>query len=166
MNYFRIQGVGETGKNYALDSRFFSIYDTLLHQSRFYYTVRSPVIANTYGTVYDYELIQALESAKPATIPRIRSRFGIIQFDPAFSESFRRFLKVYVQNSLDSGPQNFLLNRLSAPHHFQTYVPPSAFRFQEKLKSLNVEFIEYLFTGGKIVEIQRQKVLTVSLEAD
>jgi hypothetical protein len=162
-NFFVMRGIGESGREYRLEPRFFSPYDLIVQQSRFYYLTDRPVLAGTYGTTHDFALLRDLETARVEDLPRLRAEHGRKWANPGWAQSFRDFVQRYTTNAQERGSKHIWLNWLAPPHHFQTTLAPNAYDFQEPLVRVEVDFEEHFFDGQKIVPTVRETVMVIPL---
>lgn len=166
-NFFVFEGVSSQEERYSIHPRFFAPYDLLIQQSRFFYLLKTPVLADTYGTIYDYELMKALEDASPSEALDLQRRFGRVWYHERAAASFAGFLRRFGSHAIQRGPHPLgPLRFLRPPYHFQSQTGPNPYRFQEDLAAIEVFFESYLFTGEEIVLLERRPVLRVTLDSE
>jgi hypothetical protein len=164
-NFFVLRGIGASGKEYRLEPRFFSPYDLIAQQSRFYYLTERPVLAGTYGTTHDFALLRDLETARVEDLPRLRAEHGRKWTNAGWARLFGDFVQRFTANAQARGSKHIWLNRLAPPHHFQTTLAPNAYDFQEPLTRVEVDFEEHFFDGQRIVPTVRETEMIIPLPA-
>jgi hypothetical protein len=166
VNFFEIRGIGQSGTEYVLDSRFFSPYDILVHQARFPYLKKSGMIGGTFAVAHDYEFAREVETATPAAIHEIRRRFGVSpdpEFASASRDAFTIFVSQYVSNVTRHGQKQWWLNWFAPPYHFQTSRPSNAYDMQEPLRHVYVQHREFLDWQRELHDVGSQRVLDIPL---
>jgi hypothetical protein len=166
INFFEIRGIGQSGTEYVLDSRFFSPYDMLVHQARFHYLKQSGVVGGTFAVAHDYEFARAVETAAPDDMDALRNRFGV-RADPAWAASstdaFTVFVSQYVTNVTRHGGKHWWLNWFAPPYHFQTSRPENAYDLQEPLRHVYVQHREFLDWQGALHDVGSERVLEIPM---
>lgn len=166
INFFEIRGIGRSGTEYVLDSRFFSPYDILVHQARFSYLKRGPTIGGTFAVAHDYEFARAVDTATPGEIGAIRQRFGVNaspHFASASTDAFTLFVSRYVNNAMRHGRKHWRLHRIAPPYHFQTSRASNAYALQEPLRHIYVQHREFLDWQGELYDVGNERVLDIPL---
>jgi len=166
INYFETYGVGDSGSRYRIDARFFAPYDIILQQSRHYYVLNEPVLVGTYGTTLDWNVLKALESATPQGLPELRRQFGQRWTSEETASVFYDFVRRYVDNAQRRGGRDSFWTVIAPPYHFRTTLPQDVYRFQEPLKEVAIEFVEFLYDGQRITETRRIPVARLAVGAD
>jgi hypothetical protein len=167
INYFEIRGIGRSGAEYVLDSRFFSPYDMVIHQARFYYLKKGGMMGGTYAVAHNYEFARAVERATPDDMTAIRSQFGESadpQLASASTDAFRLFVSQYLKNATRHGRKQWRLNWFAPPYHFQTTRPPNAYDLQEPLRKVYVQHLEFLNWDGELRNVGSERVLEIPLD--
>jgi hypothetical protein len=162
-NYFEIYGVAESGTRYRLDARFFAPYDIHLQQSRHYQAVQDTVLVGTYGTTLDWRIAQALETATPETLPELRQRYGERWTNRNFAFGFFEFVRRYVVNAQARGNRHTFVHYFAPPFHFRRTAPDDMFDEQERLVGVEIEFLEYLYDGERIIQTRKLPVIKFPL---
>jgi hypothetical protein len=162
-NYFEIHGIGESGRRYRVDPRFFTPYDVILQQSRHYYAAPGPVLVGTYGTTLDWRLAEALEGVDTHELEEVRHQFGRIQTSPRSARVFFQFVHRYLVNAERRGGRRTVLSWLSPPFHFQRTPPANQFKSQEPLVAVEIRFVEYLRGEQKIENTVNARVVRFDL---
>jgi hypothetical protein len=158
VNFFEIYGVSASGERYRLEARFFAPYDILVHQSRHFALVDGPVLVGTYGVTFDPAIARALDNAEPKDLPGLRSRFGQDWRSESLDATYVDFIRRYVVNAQRRGRREAVADWLVPPFHFRTTLPPDTYRSQQRLAAVEIEFLEYLFDGSRIVPIRKVQV--------
>jgi hypothetical protein len=167
INFFEIRGVGQSGTEYVLDSRFFAPYDMVIHQARFYYLDKHGVLGGTYAVAHNYEFARAVENAGPDEMEAIREKFGESPDRDAASAStdaFKLFVSRYVSNAARHGRTQSWLHWFTPPYHFQTWRPLNAYDLQEPLRKVYVQHLEFLDWHGEFRDVGSKRVLDIPLE--
>jgi hypothetical protein len=161
-NFFVIRGVGQSGKSYRIDARFFAPYDLTVQQCRFYYTMHEPVLVGTYGSSNSLALAETLETTTPETLPALVAERGVVRYNPRAIDALGVFLQHSLEVAMRRGHRGYWLHTVSAPYHFQTTVG-EVYAFQEPLVAFNVTFEEWLYHDDQLTRTREIMVMRAPL---
>lgn len=164
--YFSYEVETESGQSYPLDPRYFTPYDIMLVQSRFYYLLPEPVLPGTYGVTHRYEVFRALQDAEVEDLPGVYQQHGVRFYNPRLRDQFGRFVQRYVTASMRSDQKRLMPDWLSPPYHFQTTFPPDVYRAQSRARTIRVYFEQHFYDGRRLHEHARREVMVIPIPAD
>jgi hypothetical protein len=163
-NRFTLWGVGATGTLYRFNTRFFSPYNIIFAQSRFYYLSREPVLVDTYGTTQNYSLARDLMSTDPSQIGKLKHQYGMTFYNERLAERFATFIRNYVANAQKRGTKFIAINKLAPPYHFGKFARKGEYNFQEPLRKVQVYYEEYFFDGQNILQLRKAMIMTIPID--
>lgn len=161
--FFSYEVETDSGRRYSLDPRYFTPYDIMFVQSRFYYILPRPVLPGTFGVTHRYPVFQALQEASVEDLPAIHRRYGISFFRPDLRYDFGRFIQRYVTAAMRRDDKKHLPGWLSTPYHFQTTFPNDNYPGDSKIRTVHVYFEEHFYDGTQIHDLQRVEVMAVPI---
>ncbi|MEM9553853.1 MAG: hypothetical protein AAGC60_06325 [Acidobacteriota bacterium] len=165
VNHFVIYGIDDERQRHRLDGRLFAPYDILLQQSRYFYTTGRPLLADTFGTCYDFDLTRALDSASADDLPALRATSARVWRQPYLTRRFGNFLEQSVRSM--QGRDGALYGwwaSLAPPFHFRSTAGPGAWNGTPRLAAVEVVLEELFCDGARVVPVHRRQVLFVPLE--
>jgi hypothetical protein len=165
-NRFTLWGVGSSGTVYRFNTRFFSPYNIMFAQSRFYYLSHDPVLVDTYGTTQNYSLARDLTSNDPSQIPKLKHQYAMTFYNARLTEQFATFIRNYVGNAQKRGTKFIAINKLAPPYHFGKFARSGEYNFQEPLREIQVYYEEYFFNGQSILPLRKKSIMTISINHD
>jgi hypothetical protein len=151
------------GRRMRLDARYFSPYDLMFVQSRFYYAVPRKVVPGTFGVSHSYPAACALNDMTPGDFADVLDRFGVNFYHERQANVYRLFLQRYLRNAMKRERKEWVPSWFPPPYHFQTTLPPGSYLHGPKIKTLYVYFEEYLFYNDKIHRLSRSEILRIPI---
>jgi hypothetical protein len=164
-NFFTIYGTGASGNTYELEPHFFSPYDIMFCQSRFYYLLNGKVLVGTYGTTQNYWLARQLETTNLSSFADLRNEHGETFYDKRLAGQFRKFIKHYVANAQKRSSKFIFLNYLAPPYHFGSATADRGYKFQEPLTDVQVYFEEHVYTDDNILRIRKETIINIPIDS-
>jgi hypothetical protein len=162
--FFSYEVETDSGERYSLDARYFTPYDIMFVQSRFYYIVPKRVLSGTYGVTHHYPLFTALETAQVVDLPGIYERHAMSFFRPDLRYDFGRFIQRYVTAAMRRDRKEWLPRWLSPPYHFQTTFPADQYPGGSRIRMVHVYFEQHFYDGSRIHDLERVEVMAVPIE--
>ena len=163
-NRFTLWGVGASGTVYRFNTRFFSPYNIMFAQSRFYYLSHDPVLVDTYGTTQNYSLARDLISNDPSQIPKLKHQYAMTFYNARLAERFATFIRIYVANAQKRGTKFIAINKIAPPYHFGKFARKGEYNFQEPLRKVQVYYEEYFFDGQTILPLRKTMITTIPID--
>ncbi|MGE0821067.1 MAG: hypothetical protein AB7G75_31570 [Candidatus Binatia bacterium] len=164
-NFFEIYAVTEDGNKYRIEPRFFSPWDIIFTQSRFYYLTDNKILVGTYGSSFNYELTKKLESAHNEDIDHLKEIYGKSFYSSHSQMRFIQFVTEYMKNAEVRREKFIWLNSLSPPYHFRIFENENHFDFQAKIKFIELRQVEYLYTGKEIINVGNETIMKFPLSS-
>lgn len=161
--FFTYEVETESGKRYSLDARYFTPYDIMFVQSRFYYIVPGPVLPGTYGVTHRYAVFEALQHAEVDDLPEIYQEYATSFFRPDLRYDFGRFIQRYVTAAMRRERKERLPRWISTPYHFQTTFPPDDYRGESTIRTVHVYFEQHFYDGSQIEDLRRIEVMAIPI---
>jgi hypothetical protein len=164
--FFSYEVETESGERYSLDARYFTPYDIMFVQSRFYYILPQRVLPGTYGVTHRYPVFEALQDASVEDLPDIYERYAVGFFQSDRRYDFGRFIQRYVTAAMSRERKEFLPRWLSLPYHFQTSFPAENYPGDSKIRTVHVYFEQHFFDGTQIQDLQRTEVMAIPIGSE
>lgn len=162
-NFFTIHGTGSSGRSYQLAPHFFSPYDIIFCQSRFYYIQKEKVLVGTYGSSQNYWLSRRLEVINPLDIASLKDPYGESFYNEHLAKQLTTFLERYLKNAQRKAKKLVVLNYLGPPYHFGRSAVKNRYDFQEPLKEIQLYYEEHFFSGENILRVRKQLITRIPL---
>jgi len=147
VSHFHFEAVGQSGRIYQVPPSHWAPYDLAFAQGRFYYLGRIPRVVNCFGSVYDDELLDAIEKAdNVSAVDALHRDYGQNRHDPLRTEWFDKFVRRYFMMHNEGGRRQ--PTHWGAPQHIWSYPNPEyaqdVFTGQESIVLLRVRLKEFL----------------------
>ena len=182
-NIFEIQATDVNGKTHNLSRNFFSPYDKLFTQNRFYYILNKPIVTSTYGTVgndkllysdknfltknkknrdlKDFDHFTKIENSSSAKLEEIREIYGINHYSLKRSKMLEKFLKKYFTNYNKADRSKKIFEYLGSPYHINSnYISQYE---NEDIKKIELIYKELYYDGLKITILNTKKIIEILL---
>jgi hypothetical protein len=164
---YRVEGVGESGRSYALSPRFFSPYDYQLTLGNFGYLTPAPHLAITWGATYQPELVAALEHATSAErVLALEARMGRDVFHVERSAIFDHFVQRFVGGWNQRGHGGRWWTPLQAPPLLWTFTRGPSPTAADPIARVVVHQVTTLFDDRRYLEIRERTVRVITLESE
>lgn len=179
-NYFDIVIVDENNEKYKIHRNFFSPYDQIFAQSRFFYTTKNKTISGTYGSIghqktwytdlafsesdnkSDYKIYDLIEKSKSEDIPQLIDTYGNTRFNDEKTKKLKKFFMTYLNNYNEAPHKKDITKSFGAPYHIYSTVNKNYEK--SRIKKLNFYYSLKFFKDNKIETISREKVFEIDLK--
>ena len=169
ISFYHLEIIYTEQKKYQIPYTQFQPYDTHMMQSSFSFLQKEKVVQSVLGGVNYYALYERINHIENKNdLSDIRKNFGSSYYDPQKIKLFDNFCKKFVsyQSNKEKYPISYLLDRLSAIHHYQAY-PGSKILFEPiPFQNIQVFHNEYYFTGKEIIQYTNKPVWEIKKPED
>ncbi|MEQ9424516.1 MAG: hypothetical protein RJQ09_08875 [Cyclobacteriaceae bacterium] len=118
INYYSFYLKSGSDELIKLDASFFSPYDLVFAQNRFFFHTDRHHLSNTYGSNFNQEAVELINKSEVMTNPffdSLRNVYGKNDFDVTKAAKFELFLNKFITNKLDNDRK--LISYLDPPMH-------------------------------------------------
>ena len=164
-NFYALEATTKLGRSYRLNPEVFGPYKLIFAQNRFFYLVREPIVADTFGGVDNPLTFRRLQAATVADIENIISSHGMRVWDAKGKGRFERFVSRYLcLMGKNGGPTNMSI--VAPPRHI--YIEPSEERmnYQDRIETVEVRFVETFYNGRAIKRVTDRVVTKIRICAE
>ena len=160
--YYQFLVLGTSGERYGVSKNFFSPYDIAFAQNRVYFLNDRVFVADTYGTMFDYDLYRTIEVEGREGVLRTLKEGERGGYAPGRADRFDSFISTVFSNLNRRGRKTIFWNRFSAPLHIQSTTTENPYKLQEPVEAVEVNYVETYYDGETIELVEKRMVRRIA----
>jgi hypothetical protein len=141
-------------KTLRLDASYFSPYDVIFAQNRFYFLEDKPVLSNTYGCISDPYIASLITNEdRISNLQVIIDKYGLNSYSVDKSQKFDSFIRKFVKNKTDNKCFDLCI---TAPKHIYQGNNQTHFKSDIVFEKIKLTFVEL-----KTIDVYRSDTLNL-----